>query len=178
MTAPAKRVTISFTVPSALHLIIGLLLAAGTITAWGMHFALPANDAFRNTAAYVGNFAGFMTVGYCIWCATRRANSDTAGLTEVTEAAIEAAAVRQKGIQSTLEAATTAILLALREIAEQVAEDSGARKRLEDAVDAATEAIQEAAGNVIALQDCYLHAGQLLVIPEQLEVPHDSALAA
>jgi hypothetical protein len=166
MTAPAKRVTISFTVPSTLHLIVGLLLAASTIAAYAMHLALPPTDHYRETFAYIGNFAGFVTVGYCIWCATRAANSDTADLAEITETAIEAAADRQAGIQATLEAATTAILLALREIAENLAEDHGTIKRLDEAITSAAEAVE-------ALQDCYLAEGQALVLPAQRDgTPH------
>lgn len=169
MTAPTRRVTISFTIPSALHLAIGLILAAGAITAYIAHFALPLNDPYRETAANVGNLAGFVAAIYCVWCTSRGTRADTADLTQVTEDAIAAAAERQAGIQSTIEAATTAILVALREIAEQLAEDRGTIKEL-------TDTITEATGAVEALQDCYLAAGQVLVIPAQLEAPRDHAL--
>lgn len=175
MTAPAKRVTVSFTIPSTLHLIAVLALVAGAITAYAMHFALPHDDPYRDTAANIGNLAGFIAVGYCALCIGRRNRSDTADLADITEAAIQAAAERQAGIQSTLEAATTAILLSLREIAEHQSEDRGAVKQLEEAVNAATEAVTEALGAVEALQDCYIAEGQALILPA-IEAPHDRTL--
>lgn len=178
MTAPIKRVTISFTIPPTLHIIAVLALTAGAITAYILHFSLPLDDPYRGTAANIGNLAGFVAVGYTAVCIGRRNRADTADLAHVTESAIEAAAERQAGIQSTLEAATTAILLSLREIAEQQAEDCGAIKRLEEAVNAATEAITAAAGDVVALQDCYLREGQVLVLPATDEQHQDHALAA
>lgn len=176
MTEPTRHVTISFTIPSALHLIVVVILTAAAIGAYALHFALSLDDPYRETAANIGNLAAFVAVGYCALCLGRRNRSDTADLHDITETAIQAAAERQAGIQSTIEAATAAILLSLREITEQMAEDRGNMKHLEEAVNAATEAIKEAAGDVIALQDCYLHEGQVLVIPAQTDAPHDSAL--
>jgi hypothetical protein len=178
MTAPSKRVNISFTIPPTLHLVIGAILAAGAAIAYAVHFALPTDDPYRESAAYVGNLAGFVAASYCVWCTSRGGRADTADLTRVTQAAIAAAAERQAGIQSTLEAATTAILLSLREIAEQEAEDRGAMKRLEEAVNGAVEAVKESAGAVEALQDCYLAEGQVLVLPARVEAPGDRALPA
>lgn len=169
MTAPAKRVTISFTVPPTLHLIAVLALTAAAIAAYILHFSLPLDDPYRGTAANVGNLCGFVAVGYCVLCVSRRNRSDTADLTEVTQTAIQAAAERQAGIQSTLEAATTAILLSLREIAEQLAEDRGTIKELDEAIAGAAEAVE-------ALQDCYLAEGQILVVPALGDAPRDRAL--
>lgn len=186
--ASTRRVTISFSVPSTVHLIAGLVLAAAAIVAYVLHFTLPLDDPYRNTAASIGNLASFVTVGYCMLCVSRGNRADTAELAESTDAATTAAAKRQEeirsilvaateSIRSTLEAATTAILLSLREIAEQQTDDRGALKQLEEAVNGATEAVAEAIGAVEALQDCYLAEGQALILPA-IETPRDRTLIA
>jgi methyl-accepting chemotaxis protein len=173
MTEPIRRVTISFNIPPVLHLLIGAAIAAVAIVAFWVHFALPAEDEYKSTSSSIGILAGCVAAVYMVWCTTQRSRADTAALSEVTEAAIQAAAERQKTLLEAIEHATTSTLGALREVADAVAENHGAIKGLDgavsevaDVVAEATKAVAEAVGAVEALQDCYLEEGTALVLPE------------
>lgn len=159
MTEPTRRVTISFTLPSNVHLIVGAVLAFAAIVAFWVHFTLPAGDEYKATSSSIGNLAGCVAAVYMVWCTTQRTRIDTAELTEVTEAAIQAAAERQAALLAAIDHATTTTIAALREVAEAVAENHGAIKGLDDAV-------SEATGAVEALQNCYLKEGTALVLPD------------
>lgn len=166
MTEPTRRVTISFAVPSAAHAVIGAILMLLTLAAWWVHFALPASNTYQPTAADIANLAGSVTLAFWLFCVVQRNRSDAEEFDERATAAIAEAEAREKRL-----------LAAFREVAEEVAENRGSIKELQDSVDEAIKAVE-------ALQNCYLREGTLLMLPSQRDADegeqarHDPALRA
>jgi hypothetical protein len=174
MTEPTRRVTISFAVPSKLHGALGAGLILVFITAWWVHFALPAGHAYKPTTADIASLAGSAGLAYWLFCVVQHNRSEAADFDERATAAIAEAVAREKRLIAAYTETTNAVLAVFREISEAVAENRGSIKELQDAVDEGTNAVE-------ALQNCYLREGTVLVLPNQRdseEAPRDIALRA
>ncbi|HEU4681126.1 MAG TPA: hypothetical protein VFS51_05235 [Gemmatimonadales bacterium] len=170
MTQPTKTITIP--VPAALHTITGILLALITITAFWIHFELPAGHPYKGTAMGVCFLAGSTALTYWLWCGQQCTRSATLDVKEAVEETERLAAEREKRFLE----ATREVLCAVSVLAEEVTDNRGAIKEVTDAVDSVTAAISEVLGAVTALQDCYLAEGKLLLLPD--ETPRDHSLRA
>lgn len=174
MTEPTRRVTISFAVPSALHAVIGAALILICLTAWWVHFALPAGSHYKPTASDIATLAGSTALAYWLFCVVQRNRADSADFDERASAAIAEAAAREQRLLAAFEETTNAVLAVFRELSEAIAENRGSIKELKDGVD-------EAIGAVETLQDYYIKSGTLLMLPapqDTEEVPRDHALRA
>jgi len=164
MTQQPPR-TISIPVPAALHTSIGVLLALVTITALWTHIELPTGHHYKGTAAVVTLLSGFTALTYWLWCGQQCTRAATQEVQETIEEAERMAAEREKRILESVGEALSAMTI----LAEEVTDNRGAIKEATDAVDTATAAIGEVLGAVLALQDCYLTEGKLLILPDQDE---------
>jgi len=172
MHAPIDRthtVTITLTVPTIVHLVIGALIAAAAIAAFAIHFDLPTAHQYRETASDIGNLLGCAVLAYWLWCTLQQGRVENARLSEIITAAVAEAAEREDRVCAKLDVVMCAMLGALQEVAEAVRHNGEHIKGLDDA-------ITEATGAVEALQDCYIAEGTALILPsaERKELPrHD-----
>lgn len=175
MTEPTtRRVTISFTVPTITHAVIGAILAAAAGAAYWVHFALPGGHAF--TTSGLANLAGCIVLAYWLWCTIERDRTGVVNLDDRTTAAIAEAEAREARLHAKIDESTCAMLTTLREISEAINENRAAIKSMDDAVtastvavEAATAAVKECIGAIVALQNCYLREGTVLVLPGEDE---------
>lgn len=173
MHAPIDRthtVTITLTVPTIVHLVIGVIIAAAAVAAFAIHFDLPTAHQYRETASDIGNLLGCTVLAYWLWCTLQQGRVENARLSEIITAAVEEAAEREDRVCAKLDVVMCAMLGALQEVAEAVRHNGEHIKGLDDA-------ITEATGAVEALQDCYIAEGTALILPasaERKELPrHD-----
>lgn len=182
-----RRVTISISIPSVVHLILGIILAIAAVAAFLIHLDLPRESVYRPTVASAGVIAAFATISYWLWCCIQRSRTETNELHDMIVAAVEevreheeASRVRDEAIL----AALNGIVSTLTELAGDIAANGGGIKELADAMDESTgavvtlqAAINAAAANVKVLQDLYLREGQVLVFPETSDTPRDIVLS-
>jgi len=145
----SNRVTISFAVPAALHIVIGIVLVAAVITAFLVHFELPMDSAYRGATVAAGVIAACGVLAYWQWCALQRARADASEATTILLEAIEEIRTENATRDRDLLAALNSIRDTVAKLAEGDSENPGAMKELKDAVD-------EAIGAVEALQNSYI----------------------
>lgn len=148
MTAP-RRVTITVSIPAAVHLIIGIILAAASAAGFWIHFELPPAHQYRETASDIANLLGCTALAYWLWCVLQRNRSEHANLDQTAREAIATAEARHAQKQGVL-----------AEIVEEVIENRAAIKDLEGRLSELLAAVE-------ALQDCYLSEGQAIALPAE-----------
>lgn len=180
MTAPAKRVTISFSVPTVLHLAIGTAVLLVCIVAFWVHFALPRTHEYKETASDIGNLAGCAVLAYWLWCSYQRGRGETGDLTDVAEQGVIEAREREERLLGALRDVSTEIAEnrdTIKEVAGTVAESATRittaigelQTVVEEGKPGEIQEIKDAIGEVVdaveALQDCYLEEGTALILP-------------
>jgi hypothetical protein len=159
MTA-TRRVTISISIPAAVHLGIGIVLTLTAIAAFALYNQLPAESHHRGNALGAGVVGAILTAAYWLSCCIQRGKAETIEVrTELKETAKEASEREKR------------LLSALEHNAEEIAENRHEIKRLNDNVAGLTKKIN-------VLRDCYLEEGTLLVLPALEEAPKDTALGS
>jgi septal ring factor EnvC (AmiA/AmiB activator) len=154
-----QRVTISFAVPTALHVVIGIVLAAAVVAAFLVHFELPMDSAYRGATVAAGVIAACGVLAYWQWCALQRARVDAGEATKILLEAIEEIRTENANRDRELLAALNSIRDGLAALAEEITDNRGAIKKLNDAVD-------EAIGAIEALQNSYIRRGHKHATPE------------
>jgi len=156
MTAPSRRVTISISVPSIVHLGIGAALGITAVTAFVIYFNVPHAAVYRSVFGVCGVVATFAVMTYWLWCVMQRLRADHDDLGDtIAESMAEAAAREDR------------LLAVLQEFGAQVDENTGAIKKLADGIAACTGAVE-------ALQDTYFEEGRALVLPaDELDIEED-----
>jgi len=179
-----RQVTISVSIPSVLHLTIGVALAVAAAAAFLVHLELPRDSIYRPTVASAGVVAAFATMSYWLWCCIQQSRAETGELHDAIVAAAAAAKAHENAAKARDEAildALNGIASTLTELAGDIANNGGSIKGLADdmnvstgAVTALQSVVNATAANVKVLQDLYLKEGRVLVFPE--DVPRDIAL--
>lgn len=180
----AQRVTISVSIPSILHLILGIILTVITAAAFVIHLDLPRESIYRPTVASAGVVAAFATMSYWLWCCIQRSRAEASDLHDAVVAAAAAAKENEEASKARDEAmlaVLNGIAATLAEIAGGIANNEGGVKELARTMDGYTgtmaavqSAVNATAANVKVLQDLYLKEGRVLVFPE--DAPRDIAL--
>jgi hypothetical protein len=150
----AHKVTITLDVPTIVHLIIGAAIAAASLAAFTVHFAMPSTHEYKQTASDVGTLGGCTVLAYWLWCTLQRSRDDHTDAHVYIEAAVHEAENR--------ESRTVAVL---QELGGEIRENRSGIKEMHGQ-------LAELLGAVEVLQDYYMKEGQALVFPA-IEAPED-----
>jgi len=170
MTSPEK--TISISVPTAQHVAIGCLLALVALCAFFVYTQLPAEQAhLRGSALALAIVGSVAAMSYWLWCASQCLRSDVRD----NGTAIEDARAELRTAKAEIFAKLDSIIARLDDLGDEVGQNRGEIKELTDAVDGAAEAVREIAGDVVALQECYLTEGEIPAQRARKEAPRESS---
>lgn len=170
-----KKITISFTIPSPLHLAIGAALTLTALAAFALHYQIPPTSHLSLDTLIAGAVLSCITLAYWLWCCIQGDRGEVRELRkEILKLYAEIIAIRQDASAHDAHflAAMEEIGNLLGTLADAVDSDGGSIKGLHNS-------IADAIGAIEALQDCYTVEGRVLVLPaiESGEVPRDTALS-